>query len=162
MDMSYTPELGPLSLVLICCNFRSSFICLRLLMTISGLEMLRVKLESGAASYSRLAMFSLLLACCRWASFSRFFSSFFSRRDNRRSRSGAGAVVLVVSPRPLHYTMFQNNIPFDFWNSFTDAFLRNSLCSHYSDCHITFLNHAATLHCEIWKSRKNAKFYNQA
>ena len=65
--------------------------------------MLRVKLESGAASYSRLAMFSLLLACCRCASFSRFFSSFFSRRDSRRSRSGAGAVILVESPRPLHY-----------------------------------------------------------
>lgn len=99
----YTPEFGPLSLVRICCSFRSSFTCRRLLITISGLEMLRVKLESGAASYNRLAMFSLLPASRRCASFARFFSSFFSRRDNRRSRSGAGAAVLVESPRPLHY-----------------------------------------------------------
>jgi len=105
-----TPEFGPSSLARICCSLRSSFICLRLLITISGLEMLRVKLESGAASYRRLAMFSLLLASCFCASFSRFFSSFFSRFDSRRSRSGAGAVVLVVSPRPLHYVRQLHNI----------------------------------------------------
>jgi len=68
-----------------------------------------VKLESGAASYKRLAMFSLLFASRFCASFSRFFSSFFSRFDRRRSRSGAGAAFLVESPRPLHYIQRVHN-----------------------------------------------------
>ena len=86
-EKCYWPESGPPSLLRICCNFFSSFSWRRFRITSSGLEMLRVKLDSGSSLYNcwaTLLSFSLPLDAS--ISFSFFFNSFFSRFDNLRRK----------------------------------------------------------------------------
>ena len=87
-EMCYLPVSGPSPLLRICCSFFSSFSWRRFRITSSGLEMLRVKLDSGSSLYSCCATplsFSLPLDDAN-ISFCFFFNSFFSRFDNFRRK----------------------------------------------------------------------------
>ena len=83
----HLPVSGPPSLLRICSSFFSSFSWRRFRMTSSGLEMLRVKLDSGSSLYSCCAtLLSFSLPLDANISFCFFFSSFFSLFDNFRRK----------------------------------------------------------------------------
>jgi len=93
--MCYLPLSGPSPLLRICCSFFSSFSWRRFRITSSGLEMLRVKLDSGSSLYSCCAtLLSFSLPLDANISFCFFFNSFFSRFDNFRRKLPACEDVL--------------------------------------------------------------------